>query len=184
MRPARSALQSGQVIGIKTVLPAVEGLGDNPVVPAGLPDVPTPGLEIEPTESPGRILGDCPLPDQGCDEVGPRNNSSIRLGRMEIHGPPIIPQPSLMYPNEFTADRRHAPMSSPSDEATIGEKQELVDPGQGTPPDEFEKINVDTPLPELEIRVKMTGLDGEHVSWLLGKALSVVLSPVPDDRWS
>jgi hypothetical protein len=73
-------------------------------------------------------------------------------------------------------------MSSPSDEATIGEKQELGDPGQGTPPDEFEKINVDTPLPELEIRVKMTGLDGEHVSWLLGKALSVVLSPVPDDR--
>jgi hypothetical protein len=33
-------------------------------------------------------------------------------------------------------------MSSPSDEATIGEKQELVDPGQGTPPEEFEKINV------------------------------------------
>jgi len=73
-------------------------------------------------------------------------------------------------------------MSSPSDEATIGEKKELVYPGQGTPPDEFEKINVDTPLPELEIRVKMTGLDGAHVSWLLGKVLSVVLSPVSDDR--
>jgi hypothetical protein len=73
-------------------------------------------------------------------------------------------------------------MSSPSDEATIGEKQEFEDPGQGTPPDEFEKINVDMPLPELEIRVKMTGLDGGHVSRLPGKVLSVVLSPVPDDR--
>jgi hypothetical protein len=28
--------------------------------------------------------------------------------------------------------------------------EELVDPGQGTPPYEFEKINVDMPLPELE----------------------------------
>jgi hypothetical protein len=35
---------------------------------------------------------------------------------------------------------------------------------------------------ELEIRVKMTGHVGEHVSRLPGKVLSVVLSLVPDDR--
>jgi len=68
-RPAGSAFQSGQVIGIKTILPPVEGLGRNPVVPAGLPDVPASGVEIEPTESPGGILGNCPLPNQECDEV-------------------------------------------------------------------------------------------------------------------
>lgn len=103
--------------------------------------------------------------------------------RGSVEGDEAFPNWSCQGPVETPAGWRHATMSSPSDEATIGEKQELLDPGQGTPPDEFEKINVDTPLPELEIRVKMTGLDGEHVSWLLGKALSVVLSPVPDDRW-
>jgi hypothetical protein len=99
MRSARRALQRGQIIGIKTVSPAVKGLGSNAEIPAGLPDVPTLIIVIEPSEPLGGVPGDRPLPDKRVDKVGPWNEGPIGLGRMEIHSDSYHTPPSLMYLN-------------------------------------------------------------------------------------
>jgi hypothetical protein len=82
VRTSRFLLQGGQIIGIKTAFPTIEGLGRYAEAAAGLARVAAASIIIKPLEPVGGVLGDGPLANQGPDKFRTRNDVPIDTGWM------------------------------------------------------------------------------------------------------
>ena len=85
LRPAALLLQSCQIVGVKTVPPAIERLRGDAKVAAGQAYIPATVIIVKPVQAKLGSARDLPLSGKRRNDLRPRYNSPITPCRSQIH---------------------------------------------------------------------------------------------------